>query len=139
MGELRAAGLRLRLQGAGAFREAFRFVNCDLIVKFPRSKTTSEGIKHTQEEIERLRQLQKHAKLRRYLPEIFYYDRGSGVIVMRYYPEFEDYEKTADAMGEMIGKLIQAVTGVPCTDIHTENVRKGPGGRKEVILIDLGF
>lgn len=138
MGQLRAAGLKLKLLGCGAYREAFKVVNCDVVVKFPISKSTSQGVKHSQQEMRRIRRLRESNTLAPFLPEVLYYDKATGVIAMRYYPEFEDFEKEADAMGKMIQKMIYRISGVKCTDVHTENVRRGRG-RLDAILIDLGF
>lgn len=138
MTQLRAAGLKLRLLGTGAYREAFKVVNSDVVVKFPRSKTTADGVKHSSQEITRLRRLRESETLRPFLPEVLYYDKAAGVVAMRYYEEFDDFEKQADAMGKMIQKLIHRISNVRCDDIHTENVRQGRG-RLDVILIDLGF
>jgi len=138
VGQLRAAGLKLRLLGSGAFREGFKVVNADVVIKFPISKSTSQGVKHSAQEVRRIRRLRESSTLAPFLPEVLYYDRASGVIAMRYYSEFEDFEKQADAMGKMIGKMIYRISGVKCTDVHTENVRRGRG-RLDCVLIDLGF
>ena len=89
-------------------------------------------------EIRRIRKLRESSTLTPFLPEVIYYDRKAGVVAMRYYEAFEDFERQADAMGKMIGKMIYRISGVKCTDVHTENVRRGRG-RLDAILIDLGF
>lgn len=135
---LRREGMRLRLLGVGAYREAYRIVNADVVIKFPRSKTTNEGRKHSQQEMARIKQLKENTCLAEFLPEVLYYDKSTGVIAMRHYSEFKGFEEQADAMGRMIQKMMTRLSGVQCTDVHTENVRRGRG-RQDCILIDLGF
>jgi len=74
-----------------------------------------------------------------HLPEVFYYDQTHGIIVMRKYPKYDSFEDQADAMGQMIQRLIYAVTRVKCQDIHTENVRKRRMNHEGAVLIDLGY
>ncbi len=71
-----------------------------------------------------------------HLPEVFYYDKTKGIVVMRKYPKYWSFENQANAMGRMIQRLVYAVTRVKCQDIHTGNVRRG---RAQSILIDLGY
>ena len=131
----------MRLLGRGLFRAGYKVKNTDIVLKFPNTPDKSgENIQHRTQEIRRLRRLKKAGTLNPFLPEVFYYDKKSGVIAMRYYPEFDGYEEQADAMGKMIGKLIYRIARVRCTDIHTENVRKGRwDGLKNAIIIDLGY
>ena len=134
----------MRLLDEGMYRRVFKVKNCDLVIKFPTvvkcldSNTVSKasGIEHSTAEIKRLRRLLKAGIPRRFLPEVFYFDKKSGVIVMRHYTEFDDFESQADAMGEMIGRLIQKLTRVRCDDIHTENVRQQG---EHAVIIDLGM
>jgi hypothetical protein len=74
-----------------------------------------------------------------HLPEVFYYDKARGIIVMRKYPKYDSFEDQADAMGQMIQRLIFAVVRIRCQDIHTENVRKRRMNHDQSVLIDLGY
>lgn len=74
-----------------------------------------------------------------HLPEVFYYDKARGIVVMRKYPKYDSFEDQADAMGQMIQRLIFAVVGIRCQDIHTENVRKRRMNHDQSVLIDLGY
>ena len=138
--DFKAIGLPLRWIGTGAFRECCEVLNCDLVVKFPlpRKKGVS-GKRHTATEMARLKRLRKHRVMLPHLPEVFYYDKTHGIIVMRKYPKYDSFEDQADAMGQMIQRLIYAVTRVKCQDIHTENVRKRRMNHEGAVLIDLGY
>ena len=92
---------------------------------------------HSADEVRRIRQLQKEGTLKDFLPEVFYHDKKSGTVVMRYYPKFKDFESQADAMGEIISHLIYKATRIRCSDVHTENIRCGKS--RLAILIDLGY
>ncbi len=131
--DLRTAGIRLRLLGEGLYRAGFKVINCDLVVKFPEK---TGGRAHARSEMRRLSRLKKLGVLDRFLPEVLYFDRETGVIAMRYYPAFEDFEAQADALGHLAGVLIRRLTRVSCSDIHTENVRQG---LKNAVIIDLGL
>lgn len=134
--ELRAAGIAARLLGTGAFRNGYKIRNCDLVVKFPLSEF---GVTHSAHEMGRLRRLRRIKVLDRFLPEVYYYDKKSGVIVMKHYAAFRDFEEQADAMGNMIEKLIFRIARVKCTDIHTENIRQGRYPNARAVLVDLGL
>lgn len=143
MNDLRKNGISLRLLGSGLYRDGYKVRDCDLVFKFPRTielksgkKSLAEGRKHSAAEIRRLRRLRQVGALDPFLPEIFYYDKKSGVIGMRYYPTFIDFEDQADAMGNVIGKLIHSLMRVTCGDIHTENVRRN---KETAVIIDLGL
>ena len=77
--------------------------------------------------------------MRPHLPEVFYHDKKSGVIVMRKYPKYDNYKSQADAMGEMIQRLVYKLTKVSCSDIHSENVRKRRFNKEQSVLVDLGY
>jgi tRNA A-37 threonylcarbamoyl transferase component Bud32 len=135
--------VKLRLLGVGLYREGFKVRDCDLVIKFPRQmalksgkKSLTEGKKHSAQEIRRLRRLRQVGTLNTFLPEVFYYDKKSGVIAMKYYSKFSDFEEQADAMGGIIESLIFRLTRVRCGDIHTDNVRQD---KDHAIIIDLGL
>ena len=136
--EARAAGFKMRKLGEGMYRRVYKVKNYDIVFKFPgaTAETKTGGRKHAAQEMNRLKRLRRCEALHRFLPEIYYYDKDSGVIAMKYYPPFADFEEEADAMGRMIGTLIQKLTRVRCNDIHTENVRQN---REDTVIIDLGF
>jgi hypothetical protein len=113
----------------------FKVVNCDLVIKMPIA-TGNGGREHSASEMRRLRRLKRVGMLDKFLPEVFYYNKTSGVIAMRYYPPYESFEDQADALGTLAGDLIHRLTRVRCNDIHTDNVREGP---RNAVIIDLGL
>lgn len=127
-------GLKLRRIGEGLFREGYKIVNADMVIKFPKD---TEGIKHSLAEVRRIHRLMKFKILRRHLPEILYFDKASGVLIMRYYPRFRSFEVQADAMGEALARVISSLTRTHCSDLHTENVRSSE--EDDAVIIDLGY
>lgn len=121
--DFKAIGLPLRWIGTGAFRECCEILNCDLVVKFPLSrKKYVSGRRHTATEMARLKRLKQHRVMLPHLPEVFYYDKMRGIVVMRKYPKYDNFEDQADAMGQMIQRLIYAVVGIKCQDIHVSEI-----------------
>jgi hypothetical protein len=122
------------------FRECCEIQNCDLVVKFPLArKKYRSGKRHSATEVARLERLKQHRIMLPHLPEVFYYDKAKGILVMRKYPKYDSFEDQADAMGRMIQRLIYVVTKIRCGDIHTENVRKRRMNHDQSVLIDLGY
>jgi 5-methylthioribose kinase len=135
----------MRLLGSGVFRQGYKVRGCDLVIKFPNPAVKdidTENRQHSATEIRRIRRLRAAGTLEQFLPEVFYYDKKTGVVAMRYYKEFKNFEEQADAMGRMIQKLIYRIARVRCADIHTGNVRQRnspPAHLKDAVLIDLGY
>ena len=142
--EFKKAGVPLgRLVGAGVFREVVRVKDCDLVVKFPLDDGGyRDGKIHTTVELRKLKKLAQYPWMRKYLPKVYYHDPKSGVLVMKFYPEFGDEDDQIDGLGNLIRTLIRRTTGVDIADIHSENVRNGT--RHEAIkylpiLVDVGY
>jgi hypothetical protein len=89
--DLRGGRYIFRPIGSGAFRDAYAVwtkrshKDLQTVVKMPIEK---DGIKHARYEtkaIGDILRLPKFISLRRYMPEIFYYEHRTGVIVVRRY------------------------------------------------------
>jgi hypothetical protein len=121
----------------GSFREVFltRFKALKIVVKFAMGKS---GVVHSSMEIKKLAKLSKFKLLRPYLPEVYYHNYRTGIIVMRKYPEFK-WKREVDyvaKIGALTGKLIQALTSVEMDDIREDNIRSDG---KKFVFIDLGY
>lgn len=132
--------------GDGAFREVFKVKDCPLVVKFPLSecgyesddgipRDYSSGIRHSAIEMKKIVRLRRFKWMRRFLPEVYYYDRKHGIIVMRHYEGMDgaDFES---AGAHFVKMLIKKATGVTIADYGDCNV--GLRGNK-LILLDLGY
>lgn len=131
-------GLHLKIIDAGVFRETWQIRGLPLAVKFPLDR---DGVYHSRTEMRKIARLSRFPSLRKYLPKIYYYDSKSGVIVMKFYPNFYDDIDACEAVGDLAGVLLKELTGVEVIDIHSGNIRtKNP--RREspkVVLVDLGY
>ena len=116
------------------------------MVKFPlagsgrlRKSSYRDGIEHSDTEVDRIKRLARWPVMRPHLPEVFYHDKQSGILVMRKYPKYATFETQVDAMGQMIQRLVYKLTKVRCSDIHSDNVRKRRFNNEQSVLIDLGY
>jgi len=135
-------GLGLRLQKvnpSGLFRRTYRILGHDLVVKFPKG---AEGRQHTRAEVRKIQRLSKWRCLADFLPKIHYCDSLNAIVVMDYYPDFQETnhvtreENIILAMGKCISRLITRITGIHVSDIHDENVHNKNGN---AVIIDWGY
>jgi hypothetical protein len=139
--DFKKLGLKLTCIGHGVFREVFMINGLNLVVKFPLSEEGlapdfRAGKMHTTVEVKKVAALSKFRELRPYLPTIYYHNRKTGVLVMRYYPTYDDPSVQIEHLGRVIQRLIYRVTGVNCADIHSGNVNHN---NNRCVLIDLGY
>lgn len=132
--DFRSLGMSIRKIGKGLFRTSYRITDTSLIVKIPNNLS---GIVHTRYEVSRINSLKKHRLMQPHLPTIYWWGKETGVLVMMYYPKFDSHEDQVDSLGMFISKLIFAAIRVDVSDLHSENIHKGP--RRTSVIIDLGF
>jgi len=141
-------GLLGRFIGAGVFREVYKVKDSGLIAKFPlneagKGKTPNytSGVEHSASEVRKIRKLSKFKELRPHMPEIVYYDRVNGIVVMKYYPRLDlMYDARIELLGNVLGKVVRKLTHASMRDIRGDNVRMtGPKNRRRMIFADLGY
>jgi hypothetical protein len=145
-------GLEVKRAGRGGFREVYRIVEADLVVKFPRSSTDnsrlSKYIGHSRVEYQRCYDIKHQYKwylLRRYVPKIYHYNPDTGVIIMHYYERVGETPKVLRDI-KWIKKLLDLV----CThnglnkdnlnwsdDIEINNIGQDKNGNYK--FLDMGF
>ena len=132
--EARAAGLRLWEIGEnrGAFRRTYGIWGTGLVIKFPRVNW-GDSVRHTQDEVKKIRALNEFKVMRRYLPPVYYYNNRDGVMVTDYYPKVSPSKN----LGPMFTELLFAYTGVVVGDLFGDNVRCTISG--EPVIVDLGY
>jgi hypothetical protein len=139
-GEFAQAGVPLEKKaiGAGTFREVVKVKDCELVVKFPLAEEDDDysyGIRHSALEMKKLERLAQFKWMHRFLPKVYYYDCGHGIIVMRFYEETGD-EEFAVANRKFVHALLKRCTGVTISDYGECNV--GLRG-VDLVLIDIGY
>lgn len=140
--------LEKRAIGSGVFREVVKVAGLPLVVKFPLNEGRAlnpnyrEGIAHSQSEVRKINRLKKLRWMRKYLPKVYYYERASGVLVMHWYPSFNentcDFE---DATARFVGVLFRHATGTSMIDYHSGNACRGVDNQGDTypVLIDFGY
>lgn len=147
--QFRDLGLPVTFIGNGVFREVCKVDGVRLVVKFPiaddpEGEDFTSGKNHARAEVKRIEKLKGFKALRPHLPKIRFYDTESGVLVMDWYEKFVSDDDQMGSVGTLLAKLIRAVTGVNCSDIHPGNVLckaydPTTGKRGDAVLIDLGY
>ena len=139
--EARRAGIALRYINRGAFREVYRLSKLPtLVIKFPYALdgyNIYESIEHANMEVQKIKKLYRFSTMQPMLPNIFYHDRDTGVVITEYFPEHKQgmAAQLEEALST-IQSLINALTKQRVTDLHRDNVRFTEEGIK---LIDLGY
>ena len=132
--EFAALGIKLKKEGAGAFRTVYRVVGQPFVVKFPMPGTDFRDNKiHTRTELARIKKFQRYRWMRKYLPKVYYHNPKTGVSVIEYVDDsklFHDRGHAHDAneqrmqgMCNLVQDLIFRLTGTKMTDINVDNVR----------------
>ena len=132
----------------GAFKDVYYIKGYPVVVKVP--KTDQKAfIYHSSAEIRTVRHVlkskRKYKVLHDYMPEIFYGNVRTGVIVMRKYRLYGYRPGNSDryALAQLIRELCDSVwpfhkLGEECTtDIGTSNIAKKDNGYP--VIIDLGY
>lgn len=136
-------GLPLRYLNAGVFRKVYGIRGVDLVVKIPiigvESKDAIQSaIRHSAQEVSRVKRLYAVKELRPHLPKIYHYDKKSGVIVMRRYEKVSSVDH-AEGLGMIITKLVRRICGVKLDDIHSNNIKRKKPDSPDVVFVDLGL
>jgi len=135
-----------RFIGEGAFRQAFDVrigrKSLGLVIKFPADRADRrEDIYHARDEIsaiDRVRTDSHLLALRRYMPEVLYFDHAYGVtVVQKHNPAHRSgrFDGFAAAFDAMLNDLIPAMRYE--FDSHVENF--GVTKRGDYILLDAGL
>ena len=140
-------------RSSGAFRDTFRVKGLPIVIKIPRgaendSKGFPSNIAHSNEEMKAYRKImrvKKYEKLRDYMPEIYYHNRNTGVIVMKRYERLKYRNKYHIALSDLLDKLSMAVWSddeldIGCLDIGCANCgMESYGDYFKLVVLDLGL
>jgi len=137
--DLEKMGLKLGLIGNGLYREVYRINGLPLVVKLSKNAGSSPR-DHARAEyraVRRIQRFKKYAQLRKYMPEIHYFDSKTGVMLMHYYkPLPKGYRCIARLLDHIIELTWPYAAESEC-DVHGGNV--GLGENNQPILIDMGY
>jgi hypothetical protein len=136
-----------RWLGEGAFREAFDVrigrKSLGLVIKFPLFEGGSniESIEHARDEISAIDCIRADSHLlalRRYMPDVLYFDQNNGVTVMpKYLPAYgtKEFDGFRDAFDAMLNDLIPGMRYEFDSSVENFGVTK----KREYILLDAGL
>jgi len=123
----------------GAYRDTYFVKGAPLVVKFP--KNTAGTASHSRAEIKAVRRIlrgkRKYRLLHSYMPEIFYGNVKTGVILMRRYKPLRS--KYDVQIADTLERLVQVLwpEKVWTTDVHGANIALDDDD--EFKIIDLGY
>lgn len=144
-GELKKLGFKLVPLDSGAYRAVVKIKNSSVVVKFPISES---GVNHARAEYNTVQKVLKNKRLeplRKFMPEIYYFDKTSGVIVMEYYKPVKP-----NKYGLMISDLLRHIVRLVhpyakkghSTDVACSNIGLGKddwGNYERPVILDLGY
>lgn len=140
---LRWCGFPLHFVQSGGYRDVYKILESDLVLKIPKVDCQDEGetgFMHALHEYHSLKRILRYKKkyehLQPYMPEFFFFDNRTGISLMREYKviPFQYGDNTLHAKME---KLVSAVTGVQCPDVYQYG-NLGRDKKGNVKLLDLG-
>lgn len=124
----------------GAYRDTYFIRGVPLVVKFPNNDGGSHS--HARAEIKSIRRLRRGKKkyklLQKYIPETYYENLKTGVIVMRRYKPLRS--KYDILIADVLEKLVSVVWPEHVsdgTDVHGANIALDDKGKLKII--DLGY
>jgi len=139
--DFKKLGLKLKRVGIGAFRSVYKIKGVSLVVKFPLNES---GKIHSRAEYDVILDINSswshnNKILKQYLPEIFYFDPESTVIVMHYYKELSHAKaRLVEGVIDNLVKLTWPFAKDEDTDIGYANLGLSPDGSHPIFL-DLGY
>jgi hypothetical protein len=139
-------GFSLNLIGIGLYRNVYRIVDTDYIVKLPKN-ADPDGIEHAKYEYDAqalIRSQRKYRILWKYMPDVSYYDETAGITLMPYYKPVDIGTKQARQLGCALAgamldvfKLVWKVNPGRSLDIHDGNIGLTKDGMP--VMIDMGY
>lgn len=137
--ELKALGIQVRTLGSGAYRHAYKVLRLPLVIKIPFNQRMS--LKHAEAEIKAIRQiirLKKYRKLKKYMPNIYFYNPKTRVIGMEYCTtKINPYLSNIELLlNDLLGE-IWPDAATSSVDVHRYNIGFNRNG--DIKIIDLGY
>ena len=122
----------------GAFRQVYTAIGLPVVVKIPLNDRSC--LYHARREIRRLKQVRRsslYRVLKRYLPKVYYADKQSGIIVMRFYGKRSLKGNVWAYQDEILDVLFHDAFGGRWSDYCANNF--GVDSRGQLKVLDLGI
>ena|SRR5271156_5478361 len=138
--------IKVRFLSSGHFRDIYSIKRCEAIIKIPKVYTPRPGdveahvnpVIHSRKEIDRIAEINSSPELehlRRYLPEIIYADRKTGVIVMKKYTRKK--RKKFNLQERILVRMFRDTLKMYTADYGKKNLLRDEND--EPIVVDLGY
>jgi len=133
-------GIRLKCIGVGVYREVYSVPRLNIAIKFPRMSDEYDeswygcNVSHAILEMEAIELINSiDRKLAKHVPEVYYFDEGTGVLITKKYKQTHAYKhyKFVDKISEILG------IDLGNNDFIGSNIGIDKDGTK--ILLDLGL
>lgn len=136
--------LPLQYIGGGAYRDTYHVIGTSVVIKVPRTgpgdSKTEQNIQHSRDEFKMWHRIRKSKRkfrpLRKYLPEIIYYNSTTGIMVCRKY-EKAKRNRSANALIVELEQTVTTIMGTTYADIHYGNLAVDKAGKFRII--DMGL
>lgn len=130
--------LPLEFIADGAYRYAFRIVGAGLVVKVPKVGRNDKRHAKTEWQVYNKikRSTNRYVKLKPYLPEIYYFDPKSGIIVMEELKPIKGRKQRIE-MEKIDGLFMSYIDNLSEADVHDKNV--GVDKKGNIKVLDFGY
>lgn len=131
--------VKVRLIGQGVYRKVYKVVGHNLILKVSNTPETKSGQNHSVSEyraVKRIKRESKFSVLRSYMPDIYYCNTKTGLLLMERYKPIPETNRTI--LIELLNDLVETVYDYKDgKDLHSDNVMIDKWGMLKII--DLGY
>jgi hypothetical protein len=123
---------------SGAYRKVYRINGLPLVIKEPKDKSCRKHARAEYKTIQRILRYKKYARLTRYMPEVYYFNEKTGLMLMHYYRPLPKRYKCIARLLDVIVELTwpYAMDQNEC-DVHGGNVALTEDNLP--VIIDLGY
>lgn len=128
----------------GAYRDVYSVSRLPLVVKIPRNVAyQAECIHHSQQEINTIKRIKrghkKYSRLQQFMPELFYGNTKTGIIVMRKYkkPSWSYSKHVISYLLREIVELFYIPSSMGDHDVSSANIAFKESG--DPVIIDFGY
>ena len=137
-------GIKYRLLDSGAYRTVVKLVGLPLVVKFPLTDMKCDK-KHSEYEFRAvnkiLRYKRKYRILVKYVPQLYYFNKETGVLVGHYYQPLKGTKKEKNLIANLVSDVVDSTwdgrRGHGTEDMWDANMALNKYGH--IKIIDMGF
>lgn len=133
-------GLKLYHIGNGAYRTVYKIKDSNFVIKIPKRKSDRAHAAGEMQTINIiLKAKRKHKVLKKYMPNVLYYDKYSGIIVMEQYKikSYKESHAIVRCLMDIIDIKWSFSASAEDADVHSANIGFDKKGNPK--FIDMGY